>query len=267
MEESVWLSTLTEVSRQISGQQGQTGEPWPQQQWFECFKILVYDISKTDVPTKDDLIFFVALDGKNVTTRRRTQEPPSFQDSVDWKSTVAMYIMIHTEYHCTMSVCETNETIVHGNACMALPHVSRDTVVFEIQDLMPPLHLEHMAVEIAILFNVKADIVSSWIPKSSRRGDAVETILSSGKVTMDQLKSVMRSPSFFHAIVQAVIPSTDETSIELTDPMQTVVYKVSMTTGLSADVMRLCTMHVVDLERFSTFLFQSLYRELSDCKT
>lgn len=263
MEQSVWLSTLTEVCRQISGQQGQTGEAWPQQQWFECFKILVYDMPKTDVPIKDDLIFCVALDGKNVTTRRRAQEPPPFQDSVDWKSTVAMYIMIHTEYHCTMSI---HDTIMQGNACMAMPHVSRDTVVFEIQDLMPPLHLEHMTGEKAIVFYLKADITSSWIPKSLRGGDAVEIILSSGKVTMKQLQSVRKGPSLMHAIVHAVIPSSssddDETIIQLDDPMQTVVYRISMAKGLSADVVRLCTMHVVDLEKFSTLLFQSLYQQL-----
>jgi len=270
MEESVavqrrmWMSTLTELSRQISGRGDKEGEPWPQQQWFECFKILVYEIPKVEVSTKDDLIFFVPLAfcGKGVMTRRRTEEPPCFEDSVDWKSTVAMYVVMHTEYQCSMSIQKENTT-VHGAACVALPHVSSDTVVFETQDLMPPLHLEHPSVDCAIVFYLKADMISSWIPKSLLSGgDAGETIVSCGKVTMGQLQSSKAGPSLAHSILHRVIPSTkrDTIVLELSDPMQTVVYTISMAKGLSADVIRLSTLHVVDLERFSTSLFQSLYR-------
>lgn len=272
---SVWLATLTEVARQLSTphQQQTPAEAWPQRQWFECFNILMYEIPESEVSVKDDLVFFVSSNGKDVMTRRKTREPPVYQDTVDWKSTVTMHIMMHTEYQCIVSsfhtntIAENNRTLSHGNACLALPHVSSNTMmVFEIEGLMSPLHLRGHLPYDGIMFSLKADIQSSWIPKSILQGSVtMETAcVSSGKVTVEQLQCGNREQSLVRAFLDAVIPSPSRrsTTLELIDPHQTVVYRISLVKGPSEDVVTVLGMQVIDVERFSTRVFQSLYSEL-----
>ena len=277
---SVWLATLTEVARQLSTphQQQAPAEPWPQRQWFECFTILVYEIPESEVSVKDDLVFFVSSNGKDVTTRRKTpREYCVYQDTVNWKSTVTMHIMMHTEYQCIVSSFHNDSntgntrTLSHGNACLALPHVRSSTMmVFEIEGLMSPLHLRSHVPHDSIHFSLKADIQSSWIPKSIVQGTVSysrETAcVSSGTVTVEQLQcgGNTREQSLVQTFLDTVIPSFSgrSSTLELVDPHQTVVYRISLVKGLSENVVTVLGMHVIDLQRFSTQISQSLYNEL-----
>lgn len=276
---SVWLATLTEVARQLSTHQQQApAEPWPQRQWFECFTILVYEIPESEVSVKDDLVFFVSSNGKDVMTRRKTQELPVYQDTVDWKSTVTMHIMMHTEYQCIVSsfhnTTGNNRTLSHGNACLALPHVRSNTMmVFEIEGLMSPLHLRGHVPHDSIRFSLKADIQSSWIPKSVVQCTVTRepACVSSGNVTVEQLQrgGNSREQSLVRTFLDTVIPSFSgrSSTLELVDPHQTVVYRISLVKGPSEDVVTVLGMHVIDFERFSTQISQSLYSELEHYTT
>ena len=282
---SVWLATLAEVARQLSTphQQQTPSEPWPQRQWFECFTILVYEIPESEVSVKDDLVFFVSSNGKDVMTRRKTRRQDCvYQDTIDWKSTVTMHIMMHTEYQCIVSSFHTNSNtgntraLSHGNACLALPHVrSNAMMVFEIEGLMSPLHLRGHVPHDSIHFSLKADIQSSWIPKSIVQGTVScsrETAcVSSGNVTVEQLQrgGNSREQSLVRTFLDTVIPSFSgrSSTLELVDPHQTVVYRISLVKGSSENVVTVLGMHVIDLERFSTRIFQSLYNQLEHYTT
>lgn len=301
----MWLSTLAEICRQVTRDRHDDacGEPWPQHQWFQCFKVLVYDMPESEISgTKDDLVFFISLSHRrDVMTRRKTKTQPLFEDTVDWKASVILYVIMHTEYHCTMT-CDTivpqsrssdmsqrsqGDVTSHGNACLALPHMDlscNSGLVFDVRDVMAPLHVgKPDGRTLNMVFTLQADLTSSWIPNACKIHDTGDTqhmvTLSSGAVPVDQLHaahgwgastSVVPHSSvrtFIDTMVRNI--SGDRRTSGSTSPDGMVLELVDPTQTAvytislsSSDVIRVCDVRVMDFDGFASSLCRALYRRL-----
>lgn len=318
----LWLSTLVEVSRQFSradeATQGKrrTSEPWPQDQWSECFKILVYEMPesvRTAVSEKDDLVFFVSLEDQSVLTRRKTASLPDIGSPLDWKASVMLYLIMHTEYHCIFALhTDTADGRSHvqsnctaTNRCLALPHLSSSTVssmVFHVQDLLTPMHVERAAfpvppgvhvpsvdrthsetndsIDTSLIFTLEADIKNSWDPSEGPNGNAEETcdVVSCGMVSLQQLESSclprnQRPTTIADKFLRLFSPplpksesnnpcSSNDGIVQLVDPSGAVVFRVSVLEAQSAYILRVLDISVIDIDIFAKSLFQSLYQRL-----
>ena len=243
--EEIWISTLREVSRQLcqqpsfesildvcggrelSQQDIQGYEAWPQEQWYQSFRILVYEMPESiegATLKKDDLVFFVVeqQDGgsQRVLTRRRNannEMPPDVDRlservtyTVDWKQSLVLYIIMHTEYRFGMVVgaAESLDAAIHAvmgcqnlsqskghalHSCLALPTLASGAttnVIFPLEDVFQEIHIEmEMGAGTCLALVLGADIVHSWTLTGHPREKTKElSIVFSGFVPISQLK-------------------------------------------------------------------------------
>jgi hypothetical protein len=249
--EEIWISTLREVSRQLCQEPSFESildvcggdelshldilghEPWPQEQWYQSFKILVYEMPKSIERVtlkKDDLVFFVVeqedRSAPRVLTRRRnaSNEMPPDVDRlsgtaayvVDWKQSLVLYIIMHTEYrfgvvvgpagsldaaiHAVMGSQNLSESKGHAvHSCLALPTLASDVtseIIFPLEDVLRRIEIEMtMDAGTCVALVLGADIVHSWTVTSHQSRKTKDmSIVFSGFVPISQLKENLVSP-------------------------------------------------------------------------